>query len=524
MLIWQWGLILSSVVLCVMLAFMLTRYISLKKMAADTSVISNDAASQKTIDTQNISPDDKAQWLSLLEQQKNICSQLLSELSAKDFSGRASLSCWAIFLEIEIRIIERSVPNSEIAALLEAFKSILYKVDRAEEIDGLLKSLKVNQSLLRELNKVIQKAGDKVFAQVSITSDLNRQLDKLQSQLAVEVQLDESLALLRAEMASMYELFERLKLHLVDLREEGEDEDAHYINALEQFLDGSEQSDFLHSVRSELDDKIIDLKQLAADQKSIIEALKEEVRNAKLDTEGGIKHLGEYDISIARLEKSLLESSRVVKRLEQKLQNLQVIKHNLKIDVSKRDEALKQKKALLQNNSSSVQSVDIRDVFDEERDAMQNMEDLLYQGDFTEETDAFSAEQASKLSALRLMVNESELYVEMLENDLEKQRLLREELEKKLKSPSDTGVHTSSGAHSELNSQDMEELENLKEINAELEEEQKRLASKLQDAQDLSQDAADLEKKIAELDEKIASTQKQYIEMEERYLAALMEK
>jgi len=485
MLIWQWGLILSSVVLCVMLAFMLTRYISLKKMAADANVINDDAASQKAIDTQNISPDDKAQWLSLLEQQKNICSQLLAELSAKDFSGRASLSCWAIFLEIEIRIIERSVPNSEIAALLEAFKSILYKVDRAEEIDGLLKSLKVNQSLLRELNKVIQKAGDKVFAQVSITSDLNRQLDKLQSQLAIEVQLDESLALLRAEMASMYEFFERLKRHLVDLREEGEDEDAHYINALEQFLDGSEQSDFLHSVRSELDDKIIDLKQLAADQKSIIEALKEEVRNVKLHTEGDIKHLGEYDISIARLEKSLFESNRVVKRLEQKLQNLQVIKHNLKIDVSKRDEALKQKKALLQNNSSSVQSVDIRDVFDEERDAMKNMDDLLYQGDFTEETDAFSAEQASKLSALRLMVNESELYVEMLENDLEKQRLLREELEKKLNSPSDGDIHTSSGAHSELHRQDMDERENFKELNTDIDSDQNRLASKIQHAKKL---------------------------------------
>ena len=485
MLIWQWGLILSSVVLCVMLAFMLTRYISLKKMAADANVINDDAASQKAIDTQNISPDDKAQWLSLLEQQKNICSQLLAELSAKDFSGRASLSCWAIFLEIEIRIIERSVPNSEIAALLEAFKSILYKVDRAEEIDGLLKSLKVNQSLLRELNKVIQKAGDKVFAQVSITSDLNRQLDKLQSQLAIEVQLDESLALLRAEMASMYEFFERLKRHLVDLREEGEDEDAHYINALEQFLDGSEQSDFLHSVRSELDDKIIDLKQLAADQKSIIEALKEEVRNVKLHTEGDIKHLGEYDISIARLEKSLFESNRVVKRLEQKLQNLQVIKHNLKIDVSKRDEALKQKKALLQNNSSSVQSVDIRDVFDEERDAMKNMEDLLYQGDFTEETDAFSAEQASKLSALRLMVNESELYVEMLENDLEKQRLLREELEKKLNSQSDGDLHTSSGAHSESHRQDMDERENFKELNTDIDSDQNRLASKIQHAKKL---------------------------------------
>ncbi|MCW4628551.1 hypothetical protein [Marinomonas rhodophyticola] len=64
-------------------------------------------------------------------------------------------------------------------------------------MDELLKSLKVNQSLLRELNKVIQKAGEKVFAQVTITSELNIQLSELQSQLAKEAELDESLALLR---------------------------------------------------------------------------------------------------------------------------------------------------------------------------------------------------------------------------------------------------------------------------------------------------------------------------------------
>lgn len=524
MLIWQWGLIILSVALSVILAFVLVRYISIRKLATASGATSNASSKNTEVDLHEVSPDEKTQWLSLLEQQKNICVNLLAELPANDFSGRAALSCWAIFLEIEMHIVEQATPNAKISPLLEAFKSILHKVSRAEEIDGLLKSLKVNQSLLRELNKVIQKAGEKVFAQVNATTELNNQLNKLQDQLSVEVALDKRLAALRAEMASMYEFFERLKLHLVDLQSEDENQDELYITALEQFLNGSTQSDFLHSVRSELDDKVTDLKQLADDQKSIIADLKSQIKNVKLDNQGDIKHLGEYDILLARLEKSLLESSKVVKRLEKKLEDLQVIKHNLNIDVSKRDEALKKKHALLKSSESDNQPIDIRDVFDEERHTMQNMEDLLYQGSFTEESDEFLSDQAAKLSVLRLMVNESELYVEMLENDLEKQRLLREELEKKLQSSSGEDTHTSSVMHSELNSQDMEELENLKEINAELAEEQSRLASKLQDTQDVSQDAAELKKKITELDEKIASTQKYYIEMEERYLAALMEK
>ncbi|WP_421848920.1 hypothetical protein [Marinomonas sp.] len=522
MLIWQWGLIASSALLFVVFIFVLSRYFSLKKKASELGVDDEVAPANLHNGQHDVSEEEKRQWLALLEQQRNICTQLLTELPKSDFQGRAALSCWAIFLDVEIHIIEHSVPNAKVLVLLEAFKSLLDKVDRAQEIDALLKSLKVNQSLLRELNKIIQKTGEKVFAQVNVTSELNLQLVKLQEQLVAEVQLDESLALLRSEMASMYEFAERLKLHLAEVKEEGDN--ALYVNALEEYLSSADQSDFIHSVRSELDDKVSDLKQLAAYQKTIIADLKEQFRKVKMDHEGDGKHIGVYNISIVRLEKALLESSRVVKRLEGKLDNLQAIKYNLNIDVIKRDEALKQKKALLDEQEGAVTpNMDIYSVIEEERNAMKNMEDLLYQGSFTEESDAFSNEQASKLSSLRLMVNESELYVEMLERDLDKARDLRENLEYKLLHPETTNQVVKDDVDV-LTSQDQEEIENLREINEELEEERKRLEAELFDGQDQSNEFEKLQKKIAELDGKIESVQKNYVEMEERYLTALMAK
>lgn len=519
---WQWSLIVLSVLFFGFFLFILLRYLSLKKKAAKLDVVPKEDLNEQDLGSQSPSVDEKQQWLALLRQQQYICAQLIEELPKSDFQGRAALLCWAIFLDIEINIIEQAIPHSHVAELLEAFKGILDKVDRAQEVDELLTSLKVNQSLLRELNKVIQKAGEKVFTQVNITSELNVQLSELQSQLAKEAELDESLASLRAQMASMCEFVERLKLHLAEVKQE--DDSALYVQALETFLEGTDQTIFLDSVRSELHDKVSDLKQLAAHQKAIMMELKEQVRKVRAGHEGDGRHVGVYDIYIVRLEKALLESSRVVKRLEKKLESLQTIKYNLNIDVIKRDEALKQKNALLKTRDvKAKQSIDIYDVFDEERSTMKNMEDLLYQDSFTEESDSFASEQASRLNSLRQMVNESELYVEMLERDLDKARSLRENLEHKLLHPESIEGLDNSDVDV-LASQDLEEFENLKEVNNELEEERKRLEAALYDGQVQTAEVIKLQKKIEELDNKIALTQQNYVDMEARYVAALMAK
>ncbi|QRV25053.1 hypothetical protein [Marinomonas foliarum] len=518
--IWHWGLVISSVMLFIILLFVVYRYFALKKVLMGSDEALNSTAYPSDNDT--VSEAKKIQWLALLKQQRNICTDLLDKSSKADSQGRSALSCWAIFLDVEMHIIERSVPNEKIVMLLGVFKGLLDRVDQAQEIDALLQSLKVNQSLLYELNKVIQKAGDKVFSQVGVTSDLNNQLDKLQAELSVEPDLDNDLAALRAEMACMHEFAERLAMHLEELK--GDEEHAAYVNALENFIHDVSESVFLDPVKTELDDKVADLKALAAYQKNIIEALKEGVHKVKIDNAGEGKDLSAYDISIVRLEKSLLESGRVVKSLEAKLVSLQTIQYNLNIDAAKRDEALKKATALLsQREQPNSQVMDIYGVMEEERSTMKNIEDLLYQGSFTEQSDTYIHEQAGKLSSLRQMVDESELYVEMLERDLEDARVLHEVLENKRLHPDDY-TESAVGDEALLNTQDLEEIENLQEINDELEEEKKRLEAEISDGQALSDDAVRLQKKITELDIKIEAVQKKYVEMEERYLAAMMAK
>ncbi|AEF53727.1 coiled-coil domain-containing protein [Marinomonas posidonica] len=517
MLVWQWGLIATSVMLAVVFVVLVVRYLSLRKqLNADEA--DNDEHHNEDNDeplTDSAQTFEKEQWLVLLKQQKLICGELLNKLEKEDFQGRASLSCWSIFLDVEMKIIEEGLDDVDVISLLSAFKNILDKIDKAQEIDALLKSLKVNQSVLRELNKIIQKTGDKIFNQVNITTDLNTQLDKLQAQLAKEAELDESLGLLRSEIASMFELAERLKRHLDDVKKSGVAPE--YIEALEDFLGGVDESDFLNSVGSEMDDKVADLKQLAANQKAIIEELKMQMRQLKGD--GNDRHIGEYDISIARLEKSLLESSRVIKRLESKLENLHNIKHNLNIDLVKRDEALAEKTAQLANSDPTGN--DIYSVIDEELSTMRNMEDLLSQGGLTEASDAFATEQASKIKELRQMVNDSELYVEVLERDLEKARVLRESLEYKLSHP-ESLTNPEFQDSDVLLEKELDELENLREINDELEAERKRLTTELYDGQAQTEEFSKLRHKVDELDKKIDSVQQSYVEMEEKYLNAMM--
>ena len=518
--IWHWGLIISSVVLFIILVFVLYRYFTLKKIVTG----SGDKLNGTTYSSDDglVSEDQKAQWLVLLKQQRNICTDLLDKSSKTDSQGRSALSCWAIFLDVEMHIIERSVPNEKIVMLLGVFKGLLDRVDQAQEIDALLKSLKVNQSLLYELNKVIQKAGDKVFAQVNITSDLNHQLAKLQTELSVESDLDDALAALRAEMACMHEFSDRLAVHLEELK--GVEEHETYVTALEDFISDVSDSVFLDPMKTELDDKVAHLKPLAAYQKNIIEELKEGVHKVKADNEGEGKHLSAYDISIVRLEKSLLESGRVVKSLEAKLLSLQTIQYNLNIDAVKRDEALKKATALLsQKNQSDFEAMDIYGVMAEERSTMKNIEDMLYKGSFTEQSDAYVSEQSMKLNSLRQMVDESELYVEMLERDLEDARVLHETLERKKLHP-DEYIESEVVDKDLLNNQDLEEVQNLQEINSELEEEKRRLEAEIYDGQELSDEALKLQKKITELDAKIEAVQESYVEMEERYLASLMAK
>ena len=517
MLIWQWGLIGAAGTFSVLLVVLAICYYRLKRTSQQTLKDHTESASASTlgVDLPSVSEQERLRWLSLIEHQKNICFQLLAELPESDEQGGNALICWSIFLEIERQVIEQLIPHENIANLLVAFNEVLAKINKAQEVDSLFKCLKVNQAILNDLNKVLQKASQQVFKEVDITSALNGELDKLQAKLIKEEGLDKALAQLRTEIASMYELADRLKQHLIEVKAQ-EDSDASYIESLEAFLNDTDETAFLASMRTELDDKVEDLKNLAASQKTIINELKAKVKSGKMAQGGNHSHLSLYDISMVRLEKSLLESSRVVKALEAKLESMNRVKYNLNIDAAKRDEIIVKKKAQLDSHKGSH---DLRDVFEKEHQTMRSMEDLLHQGDLSEESEQFVAGQSSKLNSLRTMVHESELYVEMLEKDLDKARDVRESLEQRL----ETAALQSDDAPVEATSQDMEEEENLREVNEELEKELQRL-EKAQADEDKTAEAQELAAQLAELDTKVDTLQTRYIAMEERYLNALMAK
>lgn len=524
MMVWMWGLIASGVLLSSTLVWLVFRYMRLKRKAQEIGVDSDfDGDDLKEInkDANLVSSEDREHWLNLIDRQREICTALRREVSDSDLQGKSALVCWSIFLDVEKVLIEESVPHEKVIHYLIAFKSILDRIERAQEIEVLLKSLSVNQSLLKEVNKIIQKTGDKAFSEINMTASLNLQLEKLQRQLHHEIELDVELAALRAEIATMCELAERLKEQLKDVQVEG-NVDESYVGALEEFLGQAAQTTFLRSMGSELEEKVADLKQLANYQKELIQELQNKVRKVKggLEHDGKHRHIGSNDILIARLEKSLLESGRVIKRLESKLESLQTIKYNLNVDAVKRDEELKQKKALLKARQAQqhADSDDLRTVMQQEQASMINMEELLHIGPFTEESDVYLNEQTSRIESLRLMVSESELYVEMLERDLDDAKEIHEDLERKIQS-SESG----SGKDDSLtSSQDLEEMENLKEINEELEREKLRLEAELQGGAAQMDDYLKLKKKLDELDKKIDVVQEKYVEMEEKYLTALM--
>lgn len=517
MLIWQWGLIGAAGTFSILVLCLVIWYFKLKKSPAQPSEADENPVSKhlSSLDIQAVSAEDKLRWLSLIEQQKNICFQLLSELPESDEQGENALICWSIFLDIEKVLIEDSVPHDKVADALAAFNEVLEKINKAQEVDALFKCLKVNQAVLKDLNRILQEASQKVFKEVDVTSALNAELDKLQAKLVKEEGLDKALAQLRTEIASMYELADRLKQHLIEVKAQ-DNSDEEYIESLEAFLEDTDESAFLNSMRTELDYKVEDLKGLAASQKAIIAELKAKIKSNKSAKGEGDNHLSLYDISMVRLEKSLLESGRVVKALEAKLESMNRVKYNLNIDSAKRDEIIDQKKAQLDKQKNGD---DLRGVFEKEHQAMRSMEDLLHQGDLSEESEQFVTEQSTKLSSLRTMVQESELYVEMLERDLDKARDVREDLEQKLQGAADQA----NAGPVEATSEDMEEEENLREVNEELAMELQRL-EKAQADNEMSSEAQELSEKVTELEGKIDSVQARYVAMEERYLNALMSK
>lgn len=444
-------------------------------------------------------------WLDFIDKQIELCHELMTSSGQTDQDDMI-LRCWLAFLEIEKHVIEQnSVP---LEPLLEKFEFVLESLKQAQAIDELLKQLSVSNTLLNELNKIVQKTGETVFSKTNVTSELSQQLDKLQAQLQKESQLDAQLAEVRAELASMYELAERLKTSPTA----GKEMDEEYMGALSDFLGSASSDQFLTPIKTELDDKVQELQHLAEYRGQVIKELKGKLKSKRGSS---VNHdpLTEYDIAFAKLEKNLLESNKVIKALEHKLESLQTIKYNLNVDVRKREEELKLKDAKLKATSGGARK-NAQDAIAREQSSVDALAGFMDKVPLSSEFNEFEQEQTQKLAQLQLLVNESELYVNVLERDLEKEKEEHEQLVARLENRSTEDMT--------ISEQELEELANLREINAELEEEKIELIDQLSQTSGDSQDSLALQQKIKELDMKIETIQANYVNMEERYLNSLM--
>lgn len=449
---------------------------------------------------------EKEHWLALLNKQQAICDELLEHQRATG-SDDLALRCWSSFLDVERILLEQE--DAKFEDYLDKFEFVIELLKHAQEIDDLLKQLTVSNQLLKQLNKVAQKTGETVFEQMNITAHLNLKLDQLQEKLQEEVALDKELAEVRAELACLFEFAESLK-HKIDAKSE-HDED--YMSVLSEFLGSASTVGFLTTMKSELDEKVDELQDLADYRSQVIAELKARLKTLRNENDGQRGHIAEYDIAFARVEKSLLESNRVIKALEQKLDSLQTIKYNLSVDVRKRDEELKIKDAKLRAKGGEAK-MQVQAALAREQSSVNAIVDFMDQVPFRPEFSQFEEQQSEKLATLQQLVQESELYVNVLERDLEKEKIEHERLLARLEHKSAEPL--------DLSDQELDELRNLREVNSELEEEKIRLLAELSSSSEDSQEIQALQQKIKELDLKIETIQINYVNMEERYLNSLM--
>ncbi|MBM6552112.1 hypothetical protein [Marinomonas ostreistagni] len=443
-------------------------------------------------------------WLELLDQQAELCEELISEQQALGEDDLA-LRCWQAFLAVERALLEAN--ERDVAPYLEHFDFVLERLKQAQEIDALLKQLSVSNSLLKELNKVVQKTDETVFKQMNITANLNLKLDSLQAKLQEEPALDTALSEIRVELATMYEFAERLR---ESIKTNNVAQDDGYLGLLEDFLGSAPNDSFLAPMKTELDEKVEELQHLAQYRSQVIEELKTRLKEQRGSEDGHQDFLAEYDVAFARMEKNLLESNKVIKALEHKLESLQTIKYNLNVDVRKREEELKKKDQALKISSASQNA---QDALAREQNSVDALADLMDAAPLDQDLAEFEEAQSGKLAKLQQLINESELYVNVLEQDLDKEKSEHEQLLSRLNQESQGD---------ELSPHEQEEMENLREVNRELENEKRSLQEQIANASENNRDVVQLQQRIAELDAKIETVQTNYVNMEERYLNSLM--
>ncbi|MCZ2722082.1 hypothetical protein O1D97_10595 [Marinomonas sp. 15G1-11] len=354
-------------------------------------------------------------------------------------------------------------------------------------------------------------SADALSHSLDTSAKLKLALDTFQLKVMHEADLDVDLAKVREQIARISSVRDAVQNKLDEMDSES---DLEPIGHLELFLNSMESPPFLESMESELAEKVSDLKRIASEQLKTIQMLQKENKEMKLGEVNQRLHSGN-DVLIVRLEKILLDQNRSVKTLENKLNSLHTIRHNLNIDLTKKEEVIDYKGKVLEERSDSSDAiVNMKGLIERKHETMQSMEDLLHSIPLTVESDEYSTEQGKRLSELRLMVSESELYVEMLERDLDSVHEKREQYELILSQQNEDGLAQNGGDPQAYS----ESLSRLQVLEKEASELQLTLTTNL----DAISRVKKMTTEIDEMEEKIEAVTAKYVELEEKYLTTLI--
>lgn len=518
--------ILSSVALlsAAFFVFALWAYVVAKKKSKLNSDSSQERVSDvESLAVKSMSADQKSQKqsavLALLTQQQGIVSELKKTCSEKDTLRLSLLECWSLFLDLEYKLVAKQVTSQDVDQQLERFIPLTQEAGFSQIMESLVKKISAQRNLSQAINKDIERKNQLVLAKMGVNHELNNKFDFMRAELEGEPEVDAKLAEIRIQLVQAYQLESAIRSRLSSLKQTPDSVSEDYQLALELFLNSSDLDDFIAPLQNEFEDKVEELKSVAEYQANTIKELKAIVKE-KVDQRQLNKYKINYDIIVAKLEKSLSDKKQILSRLELKLDSLQMVKYQLSKDVKIQNElALVKDVELQQINQAREEDVaNMQTIFSKKEVSLNNMERQLDGAPLTEESQAYANEQAEKIAAFKLMMNESELFVEMLESELESEQRKSADLQTRLAELSDYVMQQSMRVES-IDRQDSTQLE---EANAELALEIKMMKKELEKNSNESIESISLQKKISDLDSEVSLMKRQYAEMEDTFLSSLL--
>jgi hypothetical protein len=518
--------ILSSVTFlsAVFFVFTLWTYIVAKKKSAMSSDDSQELiADTADLAAKSLSDDQKSlkqsAVLALLAQQQGIVDGLKKTCSEKDKLRSSLLDCWALFLDLEYKLVTKQVTSQEVDQQLEQFIPLTQEAGFSQMMASLVKKISAQRNLSQAINKDIERKNQLVLAKMGVNHELNIKFDRMKAELDEEPEVDRKLAEMRIKLVQAYQLESAIKSRLSSLKQSQDKVSEDYQLALELFLNSSDLDDFIAPLQSEFENKVEELKTIAEYQANTIKDLKLVVKES-VDQQQLNKYKINYDIIVAKLEKSLSDKKQILSRLELKLESLQMVKYQLSKDVKLQDELVLVRDVELQqiNQASESDVANMQTIFSKKEVSLNNMERQLDGAPLTEESQAYANELAEKITAFKLMMNESELFVEMLEFELESEQRKNADLQTRLAELSDYVMLQSMRVES-IDPQDSIRLE---EVNAELTLEIRAMKDEFEKSFNESEESILLQKRISSLDDEISQMKRQYAEMEDTFLSSLL--